>query len=394
MEVAIAGAGIAGLASALSLARSLPDSHIRVYERSAKISTLGAGIQLGPNAFAALERISPDLSELLKSVAILPECVVMRDFSTGKTLTTVKLGPEIAQAFGQPYGTLHRATLLQALMAACRAQSNIAIEFGVDFQAASLTPARLNASLIVVADGLWSSARQEMLGDVDTRLSAIAFRAFQFFSPGDFFSPEVQVWVGPGVHVVCYPVNAFDSLNTGTVLNVAMFVSGNRMRVLDRTLPKTERVSWATGVSAQEMLAAIPKPNEALRDLLANVVQASAWRVYDQAALPVWHREKTVLVGDAAHAMLPHLAQGAAFALEDAAELGLQMQTNSSVPAVALENFYAARAPRCWRAQNAARRYQKIYHASGLLRFARNSVLSLPLLSPAFGGLSWVYGFK
>jgi salicylate hydroxylase len=388
VKIAIAGAGIAGLAGALSLARSLPHSHIRVHERSATISTQGAGIQLGPNAFAALEKISQELSESLKSVIVRPERVVMKDFSTGKALTTVKLGSDITQTFGQPYGVLHRATLLERMLAACEAQRNIEIEFGSSFQSALSS----QADLLIGADGLWSSARKEVLGEAAVRLSSIAFRGFAPWSGPQL---DVQVWTGPGVHVVCYPVMAPLGIasDQAMVLNVAIFVSGHRQQMLDETLPKTDQTSWATQVSAQEILAALPSPESALRELLISVTQASAWRVFDQATLPAWHRDKTLLVGDAAHAMLPHLAQGAAFALEDAAELANQIKTNPQALEAAFQGFYAARAPRCLRAQRTARRYQKIYHASGLLRLARNGVLSLPLLSPAFGGLSWVYGY-
>jgi salicylate hydroxylase len=155
------------------------------------------------------------------------------------------------------------------------------------------------------------------------------------------------------------------------------------MKTLHESLPQQESSSWATNVSAREMLEGLGIGNQALADLLLGARECSAWRVYDLKPIHQWFFGKTVLVGDAAHAMLPHLAQGAAFGLEDAVSL-------AKAP-LFLAQFQNERLDRCLRAQMAAKRYQAIYHAGGLLRKARNAVLAQSFFSPAYGGLSWVY---
>jgi 2-polyprenyl-6-methoxyphenol hydroxylase-like FAD-dependent oxidoreductase len=376
MRVAVAGAGITGLASALAISRKHSQSNIYVYERQPELTVAGAGIQLGPNAFHALYEICPDLARELKAKIIAPERLLMRDMVSGKLLTSVTLGHQVEADFGQPYGMLHRSVLQTTLLTHCQAQSNIELQLGKPFDAESAFAK--SADLTIAADGLWSSLRQKVMGDVQTQLSSIAFRAFAECSDE---ANEIQLWVGAGVHVVAYPV--LHPVEQTRVLNIAAFVSGAQMKTLHESLPQQENSSWATNVSARAMLEGLGIGNQALADLLLGARECSAWRVYDLKPIHQWFFGKTVLVGDAAHAMLPHLAQGAAFGLEDAVSL-------AKAP-LFLAQFQNERLDRCLRAQMAAKRYQAIYHAGGLLRKARNAVLAQSFFSPAYGGLSWVY---
>jgi 2-polyprenyl-6-methoxyphenol hydroxylase-like FAD-dependent oxidoreductase len=376
MRVAIAGAGITGLASALAIARKHSQSNVYVYERQAELAVTGAGIQLGPNAFHALHDISPDLANELKAKIISPERLLMRDIVSGKLLSSVTLGSQVEADFGQPYGMVHRSVLQTTLLAHCQEQSNIELQLGKPFDTESAFAK--SADLTIAADGLWSSLRQKVMGDVQTQLSSIAFRAFAECRDE---ANEIQLWVGAGVHVVAYPV--LHPVEKTRVLNIAAFVSGAHMKTLHASLPQQEHSSWATNVTAREMSEGLKIGNEALTNLLLGARECSAWRVFDLKPIHQWFFGKTVLVGDAAHAMLPHLAQGAAFGLEDAVSL-------AKAP-LFLAQFQNERLDRCLRAQMAAKRYQAIYHAGGLLRKARNAVLAQSFLSPAYGGLSWVY---
>jgi 2-polyprenyl-6-methoxyphenol hydroxylase-like FAD-dependent oxidoreductase len=379
MRVAIAGAGISGLASALAIARKHENSNVYVYERHAEMAVMGAGIQLGPNAFHALNQISPELAVELKEKIITPERLIMRDIVTGKVLSDVLLGDQVQADFGQPYGMLHRAVLQSTLLEHVQAQSNIEVQFGKAFETDSAFAK--SADLTIAADGLWSTLRQQVMGQAPTNLSSVAFRAF---APCIEEPNEIQLWVGVGMHVVAYPV--LHPVGGGRVLNIAAFVSGLQMQKLHETLPQQESSSWATNVSPQAMCDGLLGLNDTLRALLSRAHSCSAWRVFDLKPIHQWFYGKTVLVGDAAHAMLPHLAQGAAFGLEDAASL-------AKAP-LFLARFQEERLERCLRAQMAAKRYQAIYHAGGMFRRARNAVLSQSFFSPKYGGLSWVYSHQ
>jgi salicylate hydroxylase len=379
MRVAVAGAGIAGLASALAIARRHEKSNVYVYERQAEIAVVGAGIQLGPNAFHALKQISPTLAAELKEKIITPEHLTMRDIETGNVLNRLALGAKVEVDFGQPYGMLHRAVLQAKLFEHAQAQANIEIQLGTAFDPES--PFAKSADLTIAADGLWSTVRQTVMGPTDTNLSSIAFRSF---APYVDEANEIQLWVGAGMHVVAYPV--WHPTNGRKVINIAAFVSGPQMQKLHETLPQQENSSWALNMSSGEMCDSLNVVNDDLKCLLLSADECSAWRVFDMKPIYQWFYGKTVLVGDAAHAMLPHLAQGAAFSLEDAASL-------AKAP-LFLAQFQEARLERCLRAQMAAKRYQAIYHAGGLFRKARNAVLSQSLFAPKYGGLSWVYSHQ
>jgi 2-polyprenyl-6-methoxyphenol hydroxylase-like FAD-dependent oxidoreductase len=369
MKVAIAGAGIAGLASALAIARKHDKSSVYVYERQAEIAVTGAGIQLGPNAFHAMHQISPTLAQEVKEKIITPVRLLMRDIATGKLLSSVPLGAQVQADFGQPYGMLHRAVLQAKLLEHALAQSNIEVQLGRAFDSESALAK--SADLTIAADGIWSSLREQLMGQTRTDLSSIAFRAF-------------AQWVGSGVHVVVYPV--LHPSDGHRVLNVAAFVSGSQMQKLNEALPLLDNSSWAMNVSPQAMCDGLLVINDELKSLLLRSQDCSAWRVFDLKPIHQWFYGKTVLVGDAAHAMLPHLAQGAAFGLEDAACL-------AKAP-LFLAKFQEDRLERCLRAQMAAKRYQAIYHAGGLFQKVRNAVLSQPFFAPKYGGLSWVYSHQ
>jgi 2-polyprenyl-6-methoxyphenol hydroxylase-like FAD-dependent oxidoreductase len=396
LKIAVAGAGIAGLASALALAKTNPKFQVDVFERQSMLSGLGAGIQLGPNAFAALHAIDADLAQYLKEQSLIPQRLVMRDLQSGKILTTLALGEKMQAEFGQPYGVLHRATLQQALLDGCQNMPNVQLHFGRALNQ-QLDSGQIGADVVVAADGLWSSFRTSMSTVFEPTLSSIAFRGLVPLDHAVSSSEnEVQLWVGPQAHVVIYPMK--HPPRNSRVLNVVAFISGQRMKAMNASLPQRDRTSWATTATASELIRALPRLHAKVHELLSQTQEASTWRVFAGPRLETWQQGSTVLVGDAAHAMLPHLAQGAAFALEDAVALAKHVGTKDSVDGnaampQALLNFQNERMARCHRAQKLSHRYQKIYHAGGALRFARNLVLAVPSVAPAFGGLRWIYDF-
>jgi salicylate hydroxylase len=325
---------------------------------------VGAGVQLGPNAFHALEAISPELAAELKARITSPRKLVMRDLSSGKVLSEVILGDAVKAKFGQPYGMLHRATLQTALYEHARRLPNVIIQFDKPYDHADNSR---YYDLVIGADGLWSGLRTALFGEASAELSSIAFRAF---APCESDETDVQLWVGPGAHIVAYPIA--HPVTGGTVLNVAMFVSGAKLVALNSRLPKLEKTSWVCEASVADVVLCVPNASLELMKTLQNLYQCSAWRVFDLGPVKAWGRENVVLLGDAAHAMLPHLAQGAAFGMEDAVALANVMaQVNASE---FLRAFEQNRRARCSRAQQLAARYQRIYHADGWLKTARDLV--------------------
>ncbi len=388
-QVSVAGAGIAGLSTALALARRHPQLSIRLFEKQAALSAVGAGIQIGPNAFAAMQAISPALCEEAKSLALFPEQLVMRDWQTGAKLSEVQLSGAMRNTFGQPYGVLHRASLQSRLLRHVQKEGErIAVRLGE-------TMPEKPTGHVIGADGIWSGLRRQLNPSVEPKQSSIALRALiPVQTSVNHFEKTVRLFVGPNVHAVLYLVrNPASEKNTEFALNVALFVSGARSKALQALLPNANDMvragGWSHLVSFASLLPALPSVCSQVQEVMEQIdglSQVSIWPVFDLPPLSSYRNDKIILIGDAAHAMLPHLAQGAAFALEDAAVLA---QCWPHVDA-----FLQARTRRWRRAQQLAARYQDIYHAKGAYKLARNTALRLPVFTPKFGGLSWVYAWQ
>lgn len=387
-QVLIAGAGMGGLAAAIAGARVgwLP----RVFEQAIAFSETGAGIQLGPNATRILR--SWDLDAALARVAACPKRLCARSAVNGRELGVLALGPSFSRRYGAPYLTVHRAHLQGLLVDAAR-------EAGVDLHLSSrvsavLRPAdavllRINegceveGDALVAADGLWSLVRDQVMGDgAPMATGHVAYRALvpQDHLPAALRSQDVTVWLGPRMHCVSYPVGG------GEQLNVVAIVEG-------RSAGASQ--DWDSAGLATELQSAAGPLYRTLRDLVAAIPAWRVWALHDRAPLQSadqMARGRVALLGDAAHPMRPYLAQGAAMAIEDAAELArvLEMSEAAAIEVeLALRRYALNRWQRCARVQARARRNGRIFHSTGLMQWGRD--LSMRLLGERLLDQPWLY---
>lgn len=388
-QALIAGGGIGGLAAALACARAGCD--VRLYEQAAAFSEVGAGVQLGPNAVRRLHAWG--LRDALDAVVAQPGRLSVRSALHGDELAALALNPDMATRYGAPYCTIHRAdlhgVLLQALVHDARVKLKTASPVRALRQDAhsvslSLADQEVEGDLLVGADGLWSTVRQQVLGDgAATPRGHVAFRALvaQQALPAALRSQQVTAWLGPRLHVVAYPVRR------GELLNVVVIVQGQS---------RGQAQDWDQAGVTAELQAAMGPTCMAVRDLVQAMPSWRLWVLNGRApvASPAgMARGRVALLGDAAHPMLPYLAQGAGMAIEDAAELGLLLKMSSAaaldVP-LALSRYALCRWQRVARVQARSLRNGRVFHATGAVQGARD--LSLRLLGPRILDVPWLYG--
>jgi salicylate hydroxylase len=401
-SLVIAGGGIAGMAAGLAAARA--DWQAKVFDRAAAFSEVGAGVQLGPNVTRILQAWG--LGDALKQVAAFPAALNARSMTTGEVLATLPV-KDATTTYGSPYVTLHRADLHGLLWKAAVkggvqvhndavvqkvGQSAEGAVFDV-VQHAQLQ--QHSAALAIVADGVWSPLRQEFLGDgLPSFTGHIAYRALvaQADLPAHLRSQDVSVWMGSQAHVVSYPVRG------GDYLNVVCLTEGRLLENDANNLPALQ--TWNAQKSEAQTVAEL---NHALRGacaLIKDLMDAcSDWRLWPLCGRPVMQgahqhaQGRVALVGDAAHPMLPYLAQGAGMAIEDAHALAAQLLDASSdhVPE-RLQQFARARWQRNARVQARAVRNGRIFHATGALRLGRD--LGLRLMGARLMDVPWLYGYR
>jgi salicylate hydroxylase len=401
-NVLIAGGGIAGMATGFALARAGWPAH--VFERASEFSEVGAGVQLGPNVTRILQAWG--LTDALKQVAAFPAGLQARSMRTGEVLATLPV-KDAPQIYGAPYVTIHRADLHGLLLqAAHRAGVQVfsdalvqRVEQTTDVVTLDLVHdgqfQRHNAAIAVAADGVWSPLRQQLLGDGLPRFTGhIAYRALvaQADLPAHLRSKDVSVWMGSQAHVVSYPVRG------GEYLNVVCLAEG---RLLDDDANSLEALqTWNAQKSEAETLAELHHALCGACSALTDLMNAcNNWRLWPLCGRPDMQgphqlaQGRVALLGDAAHPMLPYLAQGAGMAMEDAAELALQLNqaTAADVPQ-RLQQFAQARWQRNARVQARAVRNGQIFHATGPMRVARD--LGLRLMGARLMDVPWLYGYR
>ena len=363
--ILIAGAGIGGLAAAISLAKS--GFRPLVMERASKLEEIGAGIQLTPNATRALDRLG--LLSAVRERAVMARGLIVASGETGIELARAPLG-DADRRFGSPWLLTMRADLQRALLAAAEDIVDIEFMYGTevtDFAAhvrgtTALTRdgGRNDEQIgigLVGADGLWSRVQARLHGDEAPAFQdLVAWRALIPASdlPAAFAEPVVRLWLGPSAHIVHYPVEGGAQINV-----VAVF----------RDTWRAER--WNTPGEIAKLPSACDHWAEMPQRVIAAAKSFHRWPLADRAPLKQWGEGRVTLLGDAAHPMLPFLAQGAGAALEDAVALGRHFRHRSDV-AEAMRAYESERAPRTTRMQRGARFNARIYHADGWLRWARD----------------------
>lgn len=389
--VLIAGAGIGGLTAALALAAS--GFRAVIYEQSNRLEETGAGIQLAPNATRILTALG--LGDALAGKIVKPEAISVKSAQSGREIVTVPLGREAEFRYGAPYWMIHRADLQAALLAAVSGNPDIVLKLGVrveDFapHGNGMTMQVLQGGVrveergiaLVGADGLWSTLRGRL-----RKNPAPEFRqrtAWRATLPSTavaetFRAPVVHLWLGADAHLVHYPVRGGDAINVVAIVH-------DRWRGQE----------WSAAGSRDDILARFPERGWAAPalKLLSTPPSWAKWALHDRLPDLRWGDGPMTLLGDAAHPMLPFLAQGAAMAIEDAATLAQCMAVPGANPAEAMRSYEGLRRGRTARVQRAAAMTGKIYHQSGPVAVARDAAMRLMGGERLRARYDWLYDWR
>jgi len=390
-HILVAGGGIGGLATALALSRHRHRAD--VFEQAAVFGEIGAGVQLGPNATRRLQQL--DLGPGLAAIAARPDALVVHSADSGSDLARMPLGDAMQQRYGAPYCCVHRADLHGLLLDAVRARGTgtlvtaariTQVETSDDLVCMSSTDARAwEGEAIVGADGLWSLVRRQL----DTPSAAepprvtghTAWRSMieQAKLPAALRRRQVDVWLGPRLHAVAYPVRGGDWLN---------------VVVIAESAPAGDARDWDQASSIAALRQAMGRSCGALQSLLDAMPAWRAWSLGDRAPMTCaadMAHERVALVGDAAHPMVPYLAQGAGMAIEDALALADALgEGNAAEVPAAFARYAEARWARNAQVQARARRNGEIFHATGAVRLGRD--MAMRLLGAKLLDQPWLYG--
>jgi salicylate hydroxylase len=386
--VVIAGAGIGGLTAALTIARH--GYRVVLLEQAERLEETGAGIQLSPNASRVL--IGLGLRERLAPHVATPQELTVANARSGRVLARAPLGDAAEQRYGAPYWIIHRGDLQSALLEAVAANPDIVLRLGTrvdDFAVHSngITVAAHAKSetieerglALVGADGTWSRLRGR-LGHGEA-LRFAGHTAWRALVPAEavvceLSIPTVNLWFGRGGHVVYYPVKG------GRLINVVAIMRDD-----------WREPGWSAPGERAEILARFRAP--AWRGPPLEILGAAdrwlKWALLDAAPLSHWGRGPVTLLGDAAHPILPYLAQGAAMAIEDAAELGQCLRHGGDDPADAMRRYEQRRLARTARTQRAARRTGAIYHMSTVAGFMRSLAVAAMGGERLISRYDWLY---
>jgi len=388
--VVIAGAGIGGLTAALAVARQ--GYRVVVLEQSERLEETGAGIQLSPNASRVL--IGLGLREALASLVAAPEELVVANARSGRVLARALLGAAAEQRYGAPYWIVHRGDLQSVLVAAVHANPDIVLRLGSRVDDFAIHPNGVTVAAhsrretveehgiaLVGADGLWSRLRGR-LGHGEARFTG--HTAWRALVPAEAVAcelsiPTLNLWFGRGGHVVHYPVKG------ARLINVVAIVAD------DWREPGWSAVGERAEILARFDARAWRGPP---RDILCAADRWLKWALFDAAPLSHWGRGPVTLLGDAAHPILPYLAQGAAMAIEDAGELGQSLGSADGNLAGAMRRYERRRRARTAQTQRAARRNGAIYHvgaAAGLMRTLAVTAMGGERLISRY---DWLYGWR
>ncbi|MBM2715162.1 FAD-dependent monooxygenase [Mesorhizobium caraganae] len=393
-QVIIAGAGVAGLTAALAFAER--GYAVRLFEQASRLEATGAGIQLSPNATRILRKLG--VLERLLPAALRPEAVVLKEAGTLRELARVPLGHAAEARWQAPYLVAHRADLQAALLAQVADRPGIELVTGARVNSIAVNASDVavtaeadgraieaSGRLLVGADGVWSSVRAQLAGFGKSRFSGeLAWRATVAAesAAGEAFTAIaaadcVTTFLHPGFHMVAYPVS------NGRAFNLAAFTKGERI---------------AEGWSGHADPAVLDGATRgAAPDLARLVALAGPWTAFPihTVVQQRWTSPQGIaLIGDAAHAMTPFAAQGAAMAIEDAFTLAAVVSDVPADPARSLHIWENLRRPRVAKAAGRGSVNRIAWHAAGPVAIARNLFLAMRSPDKLAADLDWLYGWE
>lgn len=384
--ILIAGGGIGGLTAALALARVGRRSI--VLERAPEIKEIGAGIQLGPNAFRAFDYLG--VGEQARSMAVFIETLRMMDAVTAEEIVSLPLDETFVGRFRDPYAVIHRGDLHGVFLRACKANDLIELRTSAEVVRYEQDGAGVEVMLangdcvcgvaLVGADGLLSKTRAQLVGDGGPRVSG--HTTYRSVIPTERMPEELRwnamtIWVGPKCHLVHYPLSGWK------VFNLVVTFHNDA----------SEAVAGMP-VTHEEVSRGFAHIHPKARQIIERGTDWKLWVLCDRDPVETWCDGRVVLLGDAAHPMMQYLAQGACMAMEDSVRLSLEVEAAGSDMESAFEAYQRARTARTARVQIDARRMgDLIFHPSGDEARRRNEIMRAMSAKDYFDQMDWLYSY-
>ncbi len=385
LPVLVAGGGIGGLAAALALVRQ--GFRVKVLEQAPEIGEIGAGMQLGPNAFHAFDALG--VGEQARSRAVYTDFMVMHDALDEYQVGKIPTGEAFRQRFGNPYAVIHRADAHGSLLEGVQASGQI--EFltstrveRIEQDASGVTVHDQHGTAhrglaLIGADGVKSVVRQQFVGDEARVTGHVVYRAVvdKADFPEDLRWNAASIWVGPNCHLVHYPLRGGEQYNV-----VVTFHSRDAEEWGVKEGSKEEVQSYFQGIC--------PKA----RQLIDLPKSWKRWATADREPIGQWSYGRVTLLGDAAHPTTQYMAQGACMAIEDAVTLGEALRVNQNDFEKAFDLYQRSRVARTARIVLSSREMGRIYHASGVERLVRNDLWRGRSPERFYDAMEWLYGWN
>jgi salicylate hydroxylase len=384
-SVLIAGGGIGGIAAALALVRQ--GYRVQVFEQAPEIGEIGAGIQLGPNAFHAFDALG--VGEKMRSRAVYTDFMVMHDALDGYQVGKIPTDEKFRQRFGNPYAVIHRADVHLSLLEGAQETGEVEIFTSTRIDRIEQSDAgvsvfdqngrRFDGVALIGADGVKSAVRQQYVGDPARVTGHVVYRAVvdknEF--PDELKWNAASIWVGPNCHLVHYP------LRGGEQYNVVVTFHSRQQEEWGITEGSKEEVqSYFQGIS--------PKA----RQLIDLPKSWKRWATADRDPIGQWSYGRVTLLGDAAHPTTQYMAQGACMAMEDGVTLGEALRVHANDWTRALDLYQRSRVARTARIVLSSREMGRIYHAKGVERLVSNDLWRGRAPERFYDAMAWLYGWN
>lgn len=387
LPVLVSGGGIGGLAAALALVRQ--GFQVQVFEQAPEIGEIGAGIQLGPNAFHAFDALG--VGDKTRARAVYTDCMVMHDAIDETLVGKIETGEAFRQRFGNPYAVIHRVDIHSSLLEGAVETGKVEfftstrIEKIEQDEAAGTVTAidqngkRWTGQALIGADGGKSVVRTQYVNDPPRVTGHVVYRAVvdKADFPEDLKWNAASLWAGPKCHLVHYPLRGGEQYNV-----VVTFHSRQQEQWGVTDGSKEEVESYFQGIC--------PKA----RQLIELPKTWKRWATADREPIPQWSFGRVTILGDAAHPTTQYMAQGACMALEDAVTLGEALRVTNKNWAEALDLYQKNRIARTGRIVLSGREMGRLYHAAGVERLIRNSLWKGRSQERFYDAIEWLYGWN
>ena len=385
LPILVAGGGIGGLSTALGLAKQ--GFSTIVLEKAAAMGEVGAGIQLGPNAFHAFDWLG--VGDTARAMAIYVDRLRLMDALTAEEICHIDLGEAFRARFGNPYAVIHRGDLHAVFLQGCRRNESVDLRVSAEVvgyeqdaggvTAILATGERLRGRALIGADGLWSKVRRQLAGDGAPRVSG--HTTYRSVIPTEDMPEALRwnaatLWAGPKCHIVHYPLQGWKTFNL----------------VVTYHNDAPEPVAGKP-VSEEEVFRGFTHVHPMAQQIIRRGRDWKLWVLCDRDPIERWVDGRVALLGDAAHPMMQYMAQGACMAMEDAVCLAQSMAEHQGEVAPALDAYRARRVLRTARVQLQSRAIgDHVYHPAGAHAALRNAIMAAKSQAEWRDTLAWLYG--